>query len=59
MVRETVLLEQIGSDHLPLLVDLCHSRGPPPPGRQGLSPTPSEKERTADVVREGREEAGE
>lgn len=59
LLREMVLLEHIGSDHLPLLIELCHVPGAPPPRQPEVSPTPSELERAADAVREGREEARE
>lgn len=59
LLHDLAIQEHIGSDHLPLLIELCHSRGALPPGQQDLSPTPSEQERAADIVREGREEASE
>ena len=57
LLREIALLQHIGSDHLPLMIELCHSGGASIPARQEAAPTPAEQQRATEIIREGREEA--
>lgn len=54
---EIAVMEDIGSDHYPLFVELCHASGPNL--QEQPQPGPSDLESAKDMIQEGHEEARE
>ncbi len=54
---EVQRLPDVGSDHFPMMVALCHSRAEERTARQALQPTEDDLRRAEELIREGRADA--